>query len=94
MSRLKKPVNPLVERLRRKIERLIVRELIDTSPAFRANAESLVEDCNFPRVCGDPNCARTNACARDLECYELTHGNFSKLLPRMQEALGRQNIRV
>ena len=42
MSRLKKPVNPLVERLRRKIERLIVRELIDTSPDFRANAESLV----------------------------------------------------
>ena len=91
MSRLKKPVNPLVERLRRKIKQMIVRELIDTSPEFRANAQSVVEDWNFPRVCGDANCSRANACARDLECYVLTHRNFGKLVPRMQEALGRSN---
>ena len=90
MSRLKKPANPLVEKLKRKIEQLIVREMIDASPEVRADVESLVEDLNFPRVCGDPNCARLNACARDLECYVLTHGNFRKLLPRMQEAMERQ----
>ena len=88
MTRRKTPENPLVERLRRKIEKLIVRELIDTNPAFRANVERVVEDWNFPRVCGDPDCARANACARDLECYVLTHRNFGKLAPRMREALG------
>ena len=88
MTRRKKSENFLVERLRRQIEKLIVRELIDTSPAFRVNVESVVEDWNFPRVCGDTNCARANACARDLECYVLTHRNFGKLVPRMQEALG------
>ena len=90
MSRLKKPANPLVERLTRKIEQLIVREMIDASPDIRADVERVVEDWNFPRVCGDPDCARLNACARDLECYVLTHGNFRKLLPRLHEARERR----
>jgi hypothetical protein len=88
MSRRKKPATPLVEGLRRKIERLIVREMIDKIPAFRANAQIVVDECNFPAVCGDPDCARAQSCARDLECYVLAHRTFCAMLPRMQAALG------
>jgi len=89
MTRHKKPENPLVERLRRKIEKLIVRELIDTRPEFRANVECVEEDWNFPRVCGDRYCARANACARDLDCYVLTHHNVGKLVPRLEAVMER-----
>ncbi len=88
MSRRKRTANPLVEGLRRKIERLIVREMIDKIPAFRANAQIVVDECGFPAACGDPNCARAQACARDLECYVLTHRTFCAMLPKMKEALG------
>ena len=94
MSRRKKPANPLVESLRRKIERLIVREMIDTIPAFRANAQIVVDECNFPATCGDPDCARAQACARNLECYVLTHRTFCAMLPRMQEALGHDKAAI
>ena len=88
MSRRKKPTHPLVEGLSRKVERLIVREMIDKVPDFRANAQIVVDECNFPATCGDPNCARAQSCARDLECYVLTHRTFCAMLPRMKEALG------
>ena len=78
------PVNPLVARLRRKIGEVIVRELIDEKPDFRANVRSVVEDWGFPSACGDPDCARAQACARDFECYVLTHADFGELSPRLQ----------
>ena len=84
----------MVPRLRRKIERLYVRELIDRDPEYRATAKELVELCNFPRACGNPACARTNACAQNLECYVVAHHAFGKALPIMQEALAQRNSGV
>ena len=85
-----KRLTPLVPGVRRKIERLIVRELIDKVPDFRATVQEVVEICNFPRACGDPDCARAQACARDFECYVVAHRAFGKYLPHMQAALARR----
>ena len=89
-----KRLRAMVPRLRLKIQRLMVRELIDRDPEFRATAREVVELCNFPRACGDPACARAQTCARDLECYVVAHRTFGKVLPIMQEALARNNSRA
>jgi len=89
-----KRLRAMAPRLRRKIQRLCVRELIDRDPDYRATAKELVEMCHFPRACGDPDCARAQTCARNLECYALTHHAYGKALPIMQEALARRNARM
>ena len=87
MTLKEKRYQAMARRVRRKIERLCVRELIDRDPEDRATAKELVEMCNFPRACGNPDCARAKTCAQDLECYVLTHHAFGKALPIMQKAL-------
>jgi len=95
MTLKEKRYRVIARRLRRKIERLYVRELIDRDPDFRATAKELVELCNFPRACGAPACARAQTraqtCAQNLECYVVAHHAFGKALPFMQEALARRN---
>jgi hypothetical protein len=85
-----KRLRAMVPRLRRKIERLCVRELIDRDPDYRATVKELVELCHFPRACGVPACARAQTCAQNLECYVVAHHAFGKALPIMQEALARR----
>jgi hypothetical protein len=94
MTLKEKRYRVIARRLRRKIERLYVRELIDRDPDFRATAKELVELCNFPRACGNPACARAQTCAQNLECYVVAHHAFGKALPIMQESLARRNVRV
>ena len=94
LNQRRKSLRLLVPRLRLKFQRLMVRELIDRDPEFRATAREMVELCNFPRACGDAACARAQTCARDLECYVVTHRTFGKVLPIMQEALARNNRRA
>ena len=94
MTLKEKRYHAMARRVRRKIERLCVRELIDRDPEYRATATELVEMCNFPRACGNPACARAQTCAQNLDCYVLAHHAFGKALPIMQEALARHNIRV
>ena len=89
LSAQDKRLLPLAPGLRRKIQRVMVRELIDSVPDFRADVRTLVEVCNFPNACGDADCARAQTCARNFECYVVAHRAFGKLLPYMQEAFAR-----
>ena len=65
-----KRLRAMVPRLRRKIERLCVRELIDRDPDYRATVKELVELCHFPRACGEPACARAQTCAHEAHVHE------------------------
>ena len=89
-----KRLRAMVPRLRRKMERLCVRELIDRDADYRATAKELVELCNFPRACGSPACARAQTCAQNLECYVVTHHAFGRALPILKEALAGRTLRV